>query len=65
MPPKTPSELREQIEREQDQPATDGHERTAEGMETPTPSRDQFFGNLQRVAPKQLRPDGSSSTPEQ
>ena len=31
MPPKTPNELKEQIEHEQQKPAKPGHERTAEG----------------------------------
>jgi hypothetical protein len=50
MPPKTPSELREQIEAQQNEPAAEGHERTAEGMETPTPSKNSFFGNLRKAA---------------
>jgi hypothetical protein len=54
MPPKTPSELREQIEAQQNEPAAPGHERTAEGMETPTPSGSEFFGNLRKIARKPL-----------
>ena len=56
MPPKTPSELREQIEAQQNQPASPGHERTAEGEEVETPSESEFMGNLRKVArkPKQL-----------
>ncbi|MFL6013839.1 MAG: hypothetical protein ACJ74P_06040 [Gaiellaceae bacterium] len=51
MPPKKPTELREQIESQQDQPAIGaGMERTAEGMETRTPSRDEFFGNLRKTS---------------
>jgi hypothetical protein len=50
MPPKTPSELREQIEAQNEQPASDGNERTAEGVEARTPSRREFFGNLRKVA---------------
>jgi hypothetical protein len=53
MPPKTPKELKEQIDAQQDQPAAEGSERTAEGMETETPSRDAFFGNLEKVSEKQ------------
>jgi hypothetical protein len=53
MPPKTPSELNEQIERQQDEPAATGHERTAEGEDVETPSRDDFFGNLEKAS----RPD--------
>jgi hypothetical protein len=56
MTPKTPSELREQIEAQQNEPAAEGSERTAEGMETPTPSRDSFFGNLRKVARPEKRP---------
>jgi hypothetical protein len=47
--PKTPDELKEQIERENEQPATEGDERTAEGLEVRTPSRDEFFANLGRA----------------
>ena len=52
MAPKTPSELREQIEAQQNEPAAPGHERTAEGMEAETPSKNAFFGNLRKVARK-------------
>lgn len=53
MPPKTPDELREQIEARNEQPATDGSSRTAEGMEARTPSRREFFGNLRKaIKPK-------------
>ena len=49
MPPKTPDELREQIEKQnEDQPAK-GSDRTAEGIEVPTPSREGFLGNLKKV----------------
>lgn len=49
MSPKTPDELKEQIENRE--PATEeGTERTAEGMETPTPERDDFFSNLKKVS---------------
>lgn len=50
MPPKKPSELREQIEAQQHEPTEAGRERTAEGMETDTPSESDFFGNLRKVA---------------
>ena len=59
MPPKTPSELREQIERNNEQPSEPGHERTAEGMEARTPKRREFFGNLEKVA--RPLPDRDSS----
>ena len=54
MPPKTPSELRKQIEAQQNEPAAAGHERTAEGMETRTPSESEFLGNLRKIARKPL-----------
>ncbi len=54
MPPKTPSELREQLEARQNEPAAPGHERTAEGMAVETPTRREFFGNLRKVAGKPL-----------
>jgi len=54
MPPKTPSELREQIEAQQNEPAAPGHERTAEGMEVETPTRRELFGNLGKIARKPL-----------
>jgi hypothetical protein len=60
MPPKTPSELREQIEAQQNEPAAPGHERTAEGIEIETPSEKDFFGNLRKVARKPLPKRNSS-----
>jgi hypothetical protein len=50
MAPKTPQELREQIEKQNEQPAQEGNERTAEGVEVPTPSRDDFFSHLREVS---------------
>lgn len=51
MPPKTPSELKEQIEKQNaENPPAAGHDRTAEGQEVPTPTRDDFFGNLEKVS---------------
>lgn len=50
MPPKTPDELKEQLERENAQPAEKGKDRTAEGLEVPTPGREDFFGNLDKVS---------------
>ena len=60
MPPKTPKDLLEQVEAQNEQPATDGSSRTAEGMEARTPSRREFFGNLRKVARKPLPRDGES-----
>jgi hypothetical protein len=49
--PKTPQELREQAEKQAaENPPAEGHERTPEGIEIPTPSRDGFFGNLEKVS---------------
>ena len=50
MTPKTPSELKEQIEKQQDEPTKPGHDRTAEGKEVPAPKREDFFGNLQKAS---------------
>jgi hypothetical protein len=48
--PKSPDELREQLERQnEDQPA-EGKDRTAEGLEVPKPSREDFLGNLEKVS---------------
>lgn len=53
MPPKTPSELKKQIEKANEEaPAARGHERTAEGLDVPTPTRDDFFSNLEKVSNK-------------
>lgn len=56
MAPKNSDELRQQIEDQQDQPATLGHERTAEGEEVETPSESEFMGNLRKVARKPKQP---------
>ena len=50
MTPKNPDKLREQVEAQQSEPAKRGRERTAEGLETTTPKREKFFGNLKRVS---------------
>lgn len=55
MPPKTPSELKEQIDRENEKPAREGHERTAEGLNVETPKADDFFGNLEKVSKPESR----------
>lgn len=48
--PKSPQELKEQIEKANEEPpATPGHERTAEGLDVPPPKRDDFFSNLEKV----------------
>lgn len=51
--PKTPSELKEQIENANEQPpAVPGNERTAEGLEVRPPPRADFFSNLEKVSKK-------------
>ena len=50
MPPKTPKQLREQIEKQNKQPAKEGHNRTAEGLSVPIPARADFLGNLEKVS---------------
>jgi hypothetical protein len=51
MAPKTPSELKEQLERENAAGETDdGRERTAEGMDVDVPTRDDFFANLAKAS---------------
>lgn len=56
MAPKTPSELRQQLERENEEEPAEGESRTAEGMETPNPTRGEFFSNLEKTS----GPDKSS-----
>ena len=54
MPPKTPKQLREEVEKANEQPATEGYEYTAEGKRVPTPSKGDFFSNLEKASkPKQ------------
>jgi len=50
MPPKTPKELKREIEEQAKQPAKEGSERTADGLSVETPSRDAFFSNLEKVS---------------
>jgi len=50
MPPKTPEELKEQIDAQNQEPAKPGHERTAEGQSVPTPKRGDFFRNLGKAS---------------
>lgn len=47
---KSPEQLREQIAAQQDRPAAEGNERSAEGEELRTPARGEFFENLTKVA---------------
>ena len=55
MTPKTPEELKEQIERENEKPAAEGKERTAGGQEVPTPERGEFLANLEKVSEGERR----------
>jgi hypothetical protein len=50
MPPKTPEELKEQIAEQNKQPAKEGHERTADGKSVRTPTRGEFFSNLEKIS---------------
>lgn len=48
--PKTPDELKEQIEKQREMPSPEGEERTAEGLSVETPKAGDFFSNLEKVA---------------
>ncbi len=51
MPPKTPSELKEQIEKQNaENPPAPGKSRTAEGLEVENPRRRDFLGNLEKAS---------------
>jgi hypothetical protein len=50
MPPKTPSELKEQAKRENAKPHSDDRDMTAEGMAVPRPARKDFFANLKKIS---------------
>ncbi|MDQ3889894.1 MAG: hypothetical protein M3312_04995 [Actinomycetota bacterium] len=50
MSPKTPDELREQLERENEEATEEGKERTAEGLEVEPPTRETFFSDLERAS---------------
>jgi hypothetical protein len=56
MPPKTPKQLREQIEAQQDKPAEEGYEWSAEGLKVRTPDEGELFGNLEKVARPPKKP---------
>ena len=57
MAPKTPDELREQIEK-QNKNQPEGESRTAEGKKVPTPTRGDFFRNLGKAGKPDSRPGG-------
>jgi hypothetical protein len=49
--PKKPREIKEQIEKANEEPpAVPGNERTAEGMEVQPPERSEFLANLEKVS---------------
>jgi hypothetical protein len=50
MPPKTPKQLRDQIEEQAKKPTKPGHTRTAEGEEVPEPERGELLRNLRKVS---------------
>lgn len=58
MPPKTPDELKEQIERENAKPHADDRDVTSEGMTVKRPTRSDFFSNLEKVS----KPDEDSTS---
>ena len=63
MTPKTPEELKEQIERENaENPPAEGHDRTAEGLEVERPSREDFFDNLEQVSRPDDQGNGEKAT---
>jgi hypothetical protein len=56
MTPKTPKELKDQIERQNENQPADGKDRTAEGLEVDKPTRSDFFKNLDSAS----RPEKTS-----
>lgn len=48
--PKTPEQLKAELEAQNEQPAREGHDRTAEGVSVPRPERSEFFDNLEKVS---------------
>jgi hypothetical protein len=53
LPPKTPDELNEQIEKQNVKPSREGKERTAEGLSVDTPKAGDFFANLEKVSERE------------
>lgn len=51
--PKTPEQLKAEIEAANKDRPDDDSSRTAEGLKVPNPSRDDFFGNLARVSERE------------
>jgi len=56
MTPKSPDELRRQLERKNETLAKPGHEYTAEGIEVPIPERRELLANLEKLAKPQQPP---------
>jgi hypothetical protein len=50
MPPKTPSELKQQAERANAKPHSDDKDVTAEGLVVDRPARADFLSNLEKMA---------------
>lgn len=50
MAPKTPEELKAEIEAANKNRPDDDSSRTAEGLKVPNPSRDDFLGNLAKAS---------------
>jgi hypothetical protein len=48
--PKTPDELKKQVERENAKPHSEDKDVTSEGMVVERPARDEFFSNLKKLS---------------
>lgn len=48
--PKTPEELKEQVERQNEKPHSDDKDLTAEGLPVDKPARADFLRNLEKVS---------------
>lgn len=48
--PKTPDELKKQVERENAKPHSEGKDVTSEGMVVERPARKDFLANLEKVS---------------
>ena len=59
MTPKSPEELRRQLERKNETLAKPGHEYTSEGMEVPVPSKRELLTNLEKLAKPQKGKDAA------
>lgn len=52
--PKTPEQLKAELEKQNERPTREDHDRTAEGLSVPRPKRDDFFANLEKVSKSTL-----------